>query len=226
MASSDLLPHASTRWPCWFDSPIQMTARMRACRFSSARPSSFSALLVGVEDRRDRDRVEVQAGALGELGGVGARVLARPLARVGDAEDVLGAERVDGDGGDERGVDAAGQAQQDAGEAVLARRSRAARATMRLVPLAEVVPALGDGGLERGVRLERARPRSPCARRADPRTGCRDRASARWRPGGRGRRPAARTRTGRRGPRSSPSASTTSESPSKTSSSWPPTRLT
>ena len=47
----------------------------------------------------------------GALGGV-----ARGL---GDADDVLGAERVDGDGGDEAGVDAAGEGDQRLLEAVL-----------------------------------------------------------------------------------------------------------
>ena len=170
MASSDLLPQASTRWPCWFDRPIQMTARMRACRFSSARPSSFSASWYASKIGRDRDRVEPEAGALGELGSVGARVLARPVARVGDAEDVLGAERVDGDRADERGVDAAGQAHQDAGEAVLDARSRGARATSAGRSRRRRPSARRRAGAS-GAYGASGRPRSRCARWAAPEPG-------------------------------------------------------
>jgi hypothetical protein len=81
-------------------------------------------------------------------------VLGRPLARVGDAEDVLGTEGVDRDGGDDRGVDPAGQPEQHAGEAVLG-HVVAQSEHDRLVPLAEIVPPLGHRRLERLVRGER-----------------------------------------------------------------------
>ena len=56
---------------------------------------------------------------LGGVLGVGERVLAGPLRRQPDAVHPVGAEGVDGQGGDQGGVDAAGHAQHDRGHAVL-----------------------------------------------------------------------------------------------------------
>ena len=56
---------------------------------------------------------------LGRVLGVGERVLAGPLRRQPDPVHPVGAERVDGQGRDQRGVDAARHAEHDRGHAVL-----------------------------------------------------------------------------------------------------------
>jgi hypothetical protein len=64
---------------------------------------------IRLERRLDRDRAEVDAEVLGEQLGIGLRVVARVPGRHRHPVDVLGSERVDGEAGDDRGVDAARQ---------------------------------------------------------------------------------------------------------------------
>jgi hypothetical protein len=65
----------------------------------------------------DGDGADAQIG--GERVGVGDTALAREPRRHEHADDLIGPQGVDCDGGDERRVDAARQPDQDAGEAVL-----------------------------------------------------------------------------------------------------------
>ena len=76
-------------------------------------------LLVGLDHRRDRDDGVVQAQPRRGVLGVGQRVLAGPLRRQPDAVHAVGAEGVDGQRGDQRRVDAAGEAEDDRRHAVL-----------------------------------------------------------------------------------------------------------
>ena len=235
MAISLLLPVVSTRWPSALDSAMRITPRTRAWRFSAASPlrssSAWNASTIGC----DRHRPGVQALPLDQVLGVGDRVPGGVPAGHEHHVHQVGAERVGRDGGGQRGVDPAGQGEDDRAEAVLA----------------HVVPHPGD---QRRVDLrQRIQPRphrpagvggvrraSPPARGADGHADPVDRhRRAVVRVGGRvrrrGRGPAAgRSRSATTsassncGPRASsrPSASTMIESPSKTSSSWPPIMLT
>ncbi len=74
---------------------------------------------VRVEHRLDGDRAVVQARAAGQLGGVVLGVVRGVLRRHRHAVHVLRAHRVARDRRDQRGVDTAGQADQDRLEAVL-----------------------------------------------------------------------------------------------------------
>ena len=102
-----------------------MLPRMRDWMFSSAVPgcvpskACFEHLEVGGVRRLDRDDHELDAEVVGEAPGVGDRALGGVARRVRDADDVLRAEGVGGDGGDEAGVDAAGDADEHGLEAVL-----------------------------------------------------------------------------------------------------------
>ena len=206
---------------------------MRLCRFSSVRSGSRPS-----NDGASRSRKAAKASSIGispvvdaevdgEVLGVGPRAVARVARRHGDAVDVVGAERVGRDAGHQRRVDAAGQPDHDVGEAVLRRRSRGCRAR---APRRPRRPGRGPG-----------RPRARAA--ACVTTGLLGDHDLGERLGGdpaaRVEQPLAEHRPHvevddeellaelrRRGRRSSPSASTTSEAPSKTSSSWPPTWFT
>ena len=73
-----------------------------------------------VEDVADGDEFEADAEIRGEGAGVVDGAGGGELAGHADAEDVLRAEGVDGDGGDEGGVDAAAEADERVLEAALA----------------------------------------------------------------------------------------------------------
>ena len=115
------MPVVSTRWFSWLEMPISTTPRTRACRFSSARPVSSSALEEGVDHRRDGHDAVVEAGparrAPRRRPGSARRGVA---ARHRHTDHVLGADRVAGDRGHQRRVDAAGQPEDHRPEAVLA----------------------------------------------------------------------------------------------------------
>ena len=64
---------------------------------------------------------KVDAERVGQLRGVIVARIAGVARRQGDAVDAVGAERVDRDARDERGVDAAGHPEHDIGETVLLR---------------------------------------------------------------------------------------------------------
>ena len=176
-----------------------------------------AALLVGVHRRLDRDLDQLGA----EVGGDRPRVGLGLGAGVGgghdDAADALGAERVGGDQRDQRRVDPAREGDADVLEAVLARRSRAGRASAPRRPRRPAPAARRGGSTCRSARARAGEHGRPSAA-ASP-------VSARSLGRARGRRPAAPPRTGRRGRASRRRASTTTLWPSKTSSSWPPTRL-
>ena len=113
--------------------------------------------VVRVDHRRDRDDGVVQPGRLARSSASAERVLAGVLRRQPDAVHAVGAERVDGEGGDHRGVDAAGQAEHDRGHAVLV--DEVAQPQHQRPPdLLAVAQRLGDRAgprLERGHRLLR-----------------------------------------------------------------------
>ena len=203
---------------------------MRACRFSAASPSRpSSAAWNAVTIVLDRDLAEVAAEGLREPPRVGARALGGVARRHRDAVHALRPERVDRERRDERRVDAAREAEHDVAEAVLA-HVVAQREHER-------APHLLELRLERGDLAAEGLGAAPPPSRAR-------RARARARPRARGRasgvdvaqapadrlarveiddeqrllEPGARART-------SPSSSSTTEWPSKSSSSWPPTRL-
>ena len=186
-------------------------------------------LLVDLHRRRDRHVDALDAEVRRQL----ARVALGPLGRVArrhhDRRDPVGAERVRRDQRHERGVDPAREPEHDVLEAVLARSSRARRGRARRRPPPRARAA--------------ARPRRPSApRRGGLRSSC-----PRWRTSGSARRTGGRSRVSRSravaaacrstvqsvsasanwGARAStvPSWSSTTEWPSKTSSSWPPTAL-
>ena len=126
MAISLLLPVVSTSQPNLFDSVIRIVPRIRAWRFSSARPGSGPA-----NGSASMSRNAAWAASIGTVSvrmprlaaSASASVdaaLAREARRHEHADDVLGAERVGRDRGDERRVDAAGEADEHVGEAVLA----------------------------------------------------------------------------------------------------------
>ena len=115
MAISLLLPVVSTSQPNLFDIVIRIVPRMRAWRFSSARPGSVPA-----NGSASMSRNAEWAGSIGtvsvrmprfvgELLGVGDAALAGESRRHEHADHVVGAERVDRDRGDERRVDPAGE---------------------------------------------------------------------------------------------------------------------
>ena len=84
-----------------------MLPRWRDCRFSSARPGFgtgeglFEHLQHGGVGGLDGDGEELDTEVPRELVGVAAAVIAGEAAGHGDASDVLGAEGVGGDGGDD-----------------------------------------------------------------------------------------------------------------------------
>ena len=71
-------------------------------------------------DRLDGDDVEFDAEIFGELLGVGDGMIGAVSAGHGDADDFVFAEGIDGEGGGERGIDSAGETEDDAFEAALA----------------------------------------------------------------------------------------------------------
>ena len=87
--------------------------------------------VVRVDHRRDRDDVVVQAGALGQVLGVFEGVLAGVLRRQPDAVHAVGAQGVDGEGGDDGGVDAAGRPSTTEGMPFLSMKSRSPRTSAR-----------------------------------------------------------------------------------------------
>ena len=102
-----------------------MTPRRRDCRFSSV-TSRGQPAKTGVErpqkrsiDAADGDDFEADAEILGQGAGVGDAAFRGVGAGHADADDVFAADGVDGDGGGQRGIDAAAQADQDALEAAL-----------------------------------------------------------------------------------------------------------
>ena len=70
-------------------------------------------------DVLDGHRQGTDPEVLGQLGGISQAPLAREARRHEHAGHVLGAEGSDGDGGHQRGVDAAGEADDHVGEPVL-----------------------------------------------------------------------------------------------------------
>ena len=141
--------------------------------------------------------------------------------------DVVGAERVGGDAGDDRRVDPAGQPDHDVGEPVL-RAVVAGPEHEGVVQLTVVVERWRDRCRRSGLALDDRRRRHVRRSAAVP-----------WSPGRAGRAAACGTRAGSGRRRSSaprrtagrarssvPSASNTSDAPSNTSSSCPPTWLT
>ena len=157
MAISLLLPVVSTSQPNLFDIVMRMVPRMRACRFSSARPG-LGARERGaeqVEERRvgrlDRhgDRADAEVGR--EQLGVGDAAVAREARRHEHTDHVLGPERVDRDRRDQRGVDAAREPDEHVGEAVLAHVVAGAE-HQRLVDLLHRRQQRLDARLRRGGR--------------------------------------------------------------------------
>jgi hypothetical protein len=107
-----LLPVVSRSAPNLLESAIIRTPRTRAWMFSSVTSRGRPAKTGPSEARRRRrrrrcDGLETDAEVFGEGAGVVARVLARNRGGQGDADDVLRAECLGGDHGDERRVDAA-----------------------------------------------------------------------------------------------------------------------
>ena len=228
MAISLLLPVVSTIQPNLLESAMSTLPRMRAWRFSSAMSGSApsnSRREHLVERRRAHGSIGIVQRPMprfGESLGVGDAALARVARRHGDAVHVLGAERVDGDGGDERRVDAAREADDHVGEAVLVDVVAGAEHE-RLVDLVPGVSIGSTRGRRRARRCALAHLDSGSAAPARPagRAAACGTSAAR-----RGRRPAGPRRTAGAGRRARPCASKTSDAPSKTSSSWPPTWLT
>ena len=137
-------------------------------------------------------------------------------------------DRVAGERGDQRRVDAAGQAEQHLRKPFLRHVVAQPHDQRGRRPLASSASRsaitgliISDGGSPASLIMVRSIviPLRPSRRDAPESFGGARRAA-------RGRRPAAPRRTARRGPAPSPVPSTTIESPSKTSSSWPPTMLT
>ena len=99
---------------------------MRAWRFSSGGRRSARAdertegLVVGGEDRADRDFFEADAEAPGELAGVAKAALRRIGARHGHAQDLARPEGFDRERRDHRGVDPARKTEDGAPESALA----------------------------------------------------------------------------------------------------------
>ena len=124
---------------------------MRAWRFSSAMPGSVPskgsarASLVGGHRLGDRDLDQLGAEVLGDRAGVALGLVAGVGGGHDDALQALGADGVGGDLGDQRGVDAAREADDDVGEAVLAD---------------VVAHAEGEGGVDLGVLVEAVGDRS------------------------------------------------------------------
>ena len=77
-------------------------------------------LVVGHEPGLDRDRAEVDAQPIGQILCIRTRPFAGVPRRHRHAVHLIGPERVDRDAGDERGIDAAGESDDDVGETVLA----------------------------------------------------------------------------------------------------------
>ena len=98
---------------------------MRACRFSSvmsgARPANTgaSARVVAADHVADRNGLEPDAERARQLVGVVERVARGVLGRHRDADHVRGPERVDGDRGGQRRIDAAREPEHHGLEAVL-----------------------------------------------------------------------------------------------------------
>ncbi len=190
----------------------------------SSRPppnASERALLVLGHRRLDRDLDQLGAEVGGDIPRVRLCFNARMRRGHHHAADVLGAERVDGEQGDEGGVDAAREGDADVAEAVLAHVVAQAEGERR-VDLGEVGQRLGEPARARGRGPRRPaapprtgpRGRSPCPRgrrrscvrrrRARPgrRRGCRRRSGRRRR--GRARRASLRARAPCRGGTASP----------------------
>ena len=173
MASSLLLPVVRIRWPYWLDSAISAVPRTRACRFSSARPVSCSLLwyasttpAIGSTWWWVRWRSASSAASLTEW----SDEYADGIATVWTAS---APERVDRDRRDQRRVDAAGQAQRDRAEAVLAHVVAGAEDERRVQLGVGIEPVDAScGGAARTALSGSARERR-AARRA---SGCR-----RWR---------------------------------------------
>ncbi len=95
---------------------MRIVPRMRACRFSSASPGSVPANVSARAGRGERLVRRLRSGpsssrcrGCARALGVGDAVVARVARRHQHAGHAVGAERVGGDRGDERRVDAAGQ---------------------------------------------------------------------------------------------------------------------
>ena len=230
-AISLLLPVVSTSQPNLFESVMRIVAadaRLEVL-LGDAGLGPRTARRASRGTRRAPARSGPSAcGCRGSSASASASVTLPSLEKrdgISTPDDVLGTERVGRDRGDERRVDAARQADEHVGEAVLAHVVAGAEHE-RLVHLAHRVergsttPARGDS---RELRL------------ADRDLG--ERRGARTRPRGSSarRRNAGRTSTSTirrssancvaRATRCPPSSNSI-DAPSKTSSSWPPTRLT
>ncbi len=112
-------PVVSTRWPSALDSAIRIMPRTRAWRFSSASPVQMQLVVEGGDHRRDRHGPGCTPWALGQVFGVGERVRRGVVARHQHDVHLLGPDRVGRDRGGQRGVDPAGQGEDDRGEPVL-----------------------------------------------------------------------------------------------------------
>ena len=92
-------------------------ARLEVLRREPLQPAE--RLVERADDALDRDLPEIGAEVRAHLAGVVARPLGGEAGRHRDRVDVLGTQRVGGDSGRQRRVDAAGDADHDVGEAVL-----------------------------------------------------------------------------------------------------------
>ena len=152
--------------------------------------------------RRRRPSRRRSAGRAARFRGCGRGGGRRPGSRRSSAgrasprRHAVGAERVDGDQRDERGVDAAGEAEDDRAEAVLLDVVAEAEEE-RGVDLVEVAERLLDAGPRRGGRRRAGPPRTGVPGRS-PRRRRRRRSSSRRRRGRPGRRRGCRTRSGHR----------------------------
>ena len=118
--------------PTRFESAMRIAPRIRACRFSSVVVRSIGAerrrerRAVGVEHGADRDLEEPDAEAPRELARVAQASRRGVRARHRDADDPVGAERLDRERRRDRRVDAAREPEHGARESRTSRRSRRA----------------------------------------------------------------------------------------------------
>src|SRR3954452_21304381 len=208
--------------PVLVGQPHQQRAADAGLQVLRGDPAELDGLLEPLDDRRDRDDGVVQAQPLRGVLGVGQRVLAGPLRRQADAVHAVGAQGVDGDAATSPESIPPDRPRITEGMPFLSMKSLNPRTSARQTSSQSLsgsatVPGRASnaatGSSESTCRVtvigpSRPSRRSPTAARSTVRS-THSRCS---------------TNCGARAI-SSPPAATTIESPSKTSSSWPPTWL-
>ena len=219
-----MLPQASTRWPCWLDSPIQMTRADARLQVLLGEPGQRELLLEGVEQAADR-RPCRGSGRYDGPARPRRRRSAASTSRSGSRPRTRSPRRSRHRRSRPPGV----ESMPPESPSSTVRNPFLAHVVVqpehqRAVDLRLVLEPRRRRRRRGGVRLDGRRAQVDPADRESRRTrGCR---SCRLPRRGRGRRRAGRSLNCGARAMTSPDSATTIESPSNTSSSWPPTMLT